>query len=67
MNRCLKCGRALSGDEIALHRKLIDRGAVSFLCLSCMAEEFGCAEETLQNKILQFRKDGCALFLQTRG
>lgn len=62
MNQCIKCGRELVPDEIGLHKKLINRGASEYMCLSCLAQFFHCGEELLQKKIIQFRDMGCTLF-----
>ena len=62
MSRCMKCGRELSPDEVGLHKKLINRGASEYMCMTCLAEFFGCSEELLKQKIAQFREMGCALF-----
>ena len=59
---CVSCGRAVTRDEKALTRKLINRGADTFYCLSCLAILFEVPEETLKEKIVQFRKMGCTLF-----
>ncbi len=59
---CVSCGRAVTRDERALTRKLINRGADSFYCLSCLSILFEVPEETLKEKIVQFRKMGCTLF-----
>lgn len=59
---CYQCGRALKADEIALHKRLINRGAQSHLCLTCLAAFFGCSEDLLENKIVHFRNMGCTLF-----
>ena len=56
---CISCGRAVTRDEKALTRKLINRGADSFYCLAIL---FEVPEETLKEKIVQFRKMGCTLF-----
>ncbi len=60
--RCVSCGAALTLDETGLTRKLINRGADRFLCLSCLARRFDVTEETLREKIAQFRAMGCTLF-----
>lgn len=31
---CMKCGRQLTYDEVALHRKLINRGSEEFMCIT---------------------------------
>ena len=60
---CAACARSLTRDEIALTKKLINRGARSFLCLSCLARRFDVSENILKEKIIQFREMGCTLFL----
>ena len=60
--RCCQCGRLLVADETALTKKMINRGTDRFYCLSCLAILFEVPEETLKEKIVQFRKMGCTLF-----
>ena len=60
---CLQCGRLLETDEIALTKKMINRGASQFFCLSCLASHFDVPEENLRQKIREFREMGCTLFL----
>ena len=62
MSLCTDCGRELTRDEIALTKKLINRGTETFFCLRCLAEKFAVSEELLKEKIDQFRKMGCTLF-----
>lgn len=59
---CKQCGRLLQPDEIALHKRLIHRGAESFWCLDCMAAYFACDRQVLEDKIRYFRSIGCLLF-----
>ena len=61
-DRCCVCGAPLVPDEIALTRKLINRGAQQFQCMDCLAAVFGCRTGLLQQKITQFRRQGGALF-----
>jgi biotin operon repressor len=60
--RCLRCSRPLVPDEIAMTKKMINRGAESFFCLSCLADHFEVSEEALRKKIKEFREMGCTLF-----
>jgi len=62
MARCMQCQRELTGDEIGLHKKMINRGAAEFLCITCLAGVYHCEEELLRKKIKQFREQGCMLF-----
>ena len=58
----MRCGRELQPVEIALHRKLISRGAKSFLCLTCLAAHYDTTEEKLLEMARRFREQGCTLF-----
>lgn len=60
---CCDCGRRLKKDEIALTRKLVDADAAEFYCISCLAEFIGCTVQDLQEKIQEFKEQGCVLFL----
>lgn len=62
-NVCCDCGKSLKKDEIALTRKLIDPDTEEFYCLNCMADYIGCTVEDLQDKIVEFKEQGCTLFL----
>ena len=59
---CFSCACPLSRDEIALTKKLINRGATRFFCLSCLALRFEVGEDVLREKIAEFRAMGCTLF-----
>ena len=63
MMKCDKCGKELSKNEIALTKKLISRNAVEFLCIECLAFYIGTTVEELEDKIEQFKEEGCGLFL----
>ncbi len=60
--RCIKCGASLTWDDIGAHKKLINRGAEEFYCITCLAEYLGVKPETVRNKIEEFRAAGCMLF-----
>ncbi len=59
---CTRCGTSLSHDEIALTKKLVNRGTTRYYCLSCLAAAFEVSEQDLQNKIRFFKRIGCTLF-----
>ena len=61
--KCKFCGQPLKKDWIALNKKLIRRDLKEFMCLNCMAEDFNCTVENLQDKIDEFKEQGCTLFL----
>ncbi len=59
---CKSCGKPLSRDEIGLHKKLVSRGATDFWCIGCLSAHFHIPVLLLEEKIAQFKKDGCTLF-----
>lgn len=60
---CRQCGAALGGDDIAIYRKLVDRGAEDFLCIDCLAAYFKCPREEIEKRIRWYRESGnCTLF-----
>lgn len=62
MEECAECARILTGDEIGLTKKLINRGTERFFCKTCLAKKFRVSEELLSRKIQEFRAMGCVLF-----
>ena len=59
---CRDCGKTVTGDEMGLNLKLIDREASTYLCIGCMANYFGCTEDVLRDKVRRFREIGCKMF-----
>ena len=57
------CGRELTSDEIAIYRRMVNRAASEYLCISCFAREFSVTEELIRQKIRHFKEMGCTLFL----
>lgn len=62
MDKCMKCGKKLTKDETALHKKLFNRGAEQFMCIDCIASYLDIPKEILLEKIIQFKSMGCTLF-----
>lgn len=61
---CVGCKmKNLDKDTIALNRKLLGKKIVNFYCLSCLADYLGVSVEELQEKVEQFKTEGCKLFL----
>lgn len=61
---CRKCCSPLTPDEIAMTKKLINRGTEVFYCLDCLAQAFDVERADLERKILEFKEGGCTLFQQ---
>ena len=59
---CEKCGKLLVPDEIAITKKLINRGTAIYYCTSCLAEAFDVKKENIEAKIQYFKEIGCTLF-----
>ena len=59
---CKQCGRGLTGDEVGIYKRMVNRGATEFLCKACLAAHFGCTVAQIDEKIEHFRAMGCALF-----
>ena len=60
---CKQCGGPLGGDDIAIFRKLVNRGAEDFLCIDCLAAYFDCPREEIGKRIRWYRESGeCTLF-----
>ena len=64
MSQCFQCDRRLTADEIAVYRKMVNRGADQFLCKTCLAAYFDVTEDKIDKKIQQFKRIGCLLFVQ---
>lgn len=59
---CRTCGAPLSADEVAVTKKLINRGAAEFMCVPCLAKWFEVTEADIRERIEYFRASGCTLF-----
>ncbi|MCD8023274.1 MAG: hypothetical protein LUF30_10005 [Lachnospiraceae bacterium] len=60
---CMQCNKELDFLDIGAYRKFIDRGSTRYLCRHCLAERLMVTEVFLNDKIKQFRRQGCTLFL----
>jgi hypothetical protein len=62
MSLCKQCQKNLTNDEIGVYKKLVNRGATEYLCKQCLADFFHCEIRLIDEKIVQFKQMGCALF-----
>ncbi|MBR6766029.1 MAG: hypothetical protein IKM06_06045 [Clostridia bacterium] len=62
MEKCIVCGKALTKNDIGLTKKLINRGAEEFLCIECLSKKFNVPVKRLEEKIQEFKEQGCLLF-----
>lgn len=61
--RCEKCGDEIQKDVVALNKKLISKHTKEFFCLECLAVFLDTSVEALEEKIEEFKEEGCTLFL----
>ena len=60
---CLACGKKqLAKDTIGINKKLLGKDIKTFYCMDCLADYLGCTVEDLQEKIEEFKEEGCTLF-----
>ncbi len=60
---CMECGAELFADDIAIHRKLVQRNAEEFYCIDCLAELMGRTRQEIEKLIKYYRDSGqCTLF-----
>lgn len=61
----MRCGAGLTGDEIALYKKMISRAANAYLCLDCLAAECSATRGQLEQLIAFYHRTGiCTLFVK---
>ena len=63
MARCMQCGKELTHNEIGAHRIFIKRGEELFFCRMCLSKHLGVPQELIDDKIEQFKRQGCPLFV----
>ena len=63
MEVCMRCGKELTYNEIGAHKKFINRGSTQFLCRECLAEKLEVDPQLIDQKIEQFKLQGCTLFV----
>lgn len=61
-DHCAKCGESLTADEIAVTKKLVNRGTKKYFCVNCLAEAFDVEPDDIRKKIQYFKEMGCTLF-----
>lgn len=60
--QCYECSIELSKDEIALCKKLLGRQIEKYMCINCLADFLETTKDILEEKIQDFKEQGCALF-----
>ena len=64
MSNCIKCGKEnLEPDEIAIYKKMINRGATEFMCIDCLADYYQVSRKAIEERIKFYRESGtCMMF-----
>lgn len=62
-NHCHKCGKILVWDEVAITKKMINRGTKKYYCVECLSKIFDVETKDILDKIQFFKEMGCTLFL----
>lgn len=61
--QCVGCGRKnLDRNTVGINKKLLGKGQVQFYCMDCLAEFLDTTVEDLEEKIEEFKEEGCTLF-----
>lgn len=63
MKICINCEEGLNKNEIALSKKMLGKKTKQFLCLDCLSVYLNVDKDFLEEKMEQFREEGCILFL----
>lgn len=60
---CVSCGRkGLDKDTIGINKKLLGLNIQNFYCMDCLASYLDTTVEDLNEKIEEFKYEGCKLF-----
>lgn len=60
---CVSCGKeTLEKNEIGINKKLLGEQVESFYCMDCLADYLGVTIQDIQDKIEEFKDQGCRLF-----
>ena len=64
IKECQYCHAGLSRDEVSLNKKIFESDSKrgKFSCLTCMSEILETTVEELNEKIQEFKTQGCKLF-----
>lgn len=63
MKQCPRCGKTLSTNEIGISLRLLGRDGSRLLCRECLAAELKVEPDVIDQKIRQFKNQGCPLFV----
>lgn len=60
---CISCGKQeIEKNTTGLNKKLLGKNISNYYCMDCLADYLGCTVEDLEEKIEEFKDEGCTLF-----
>lgn len=60
---CIACDKEITEkDTIGINKKLLGMKIKSLYCMPCLADYLGTTVEDLNDKIEEFKEEGCELF-----
>ena len=60
---CIACGKEnLDKDTVGINKKLLGKAVKKFYCMACLADYLETTVDDLQDKIEEFKEEGCTLF-----
>ena len=60
---CVSCGKDLfKKNEIGINKKLLGDTTTAYYCMDCLAEYLGVTVQDIEDKIEEFKEQGCKLF-----
>lgn len=63
VTKCYMCESKLDKNTVGLNKKLLDKDLSRFLCIECLAAHLDVSVEDLNAKIIEFKDQGCTMFL----
>lgn len=60
---CVSCGKdMLTRNEIGINQKLLGEKTSAYYCMDCLADYLEVTVQDIEDKIEEFRAEGCKLF-----
>lgn len=63
VKKCYLCESMLNKDAVGINKKLLDPKITQFMCIKCLSSHLDISIEELYEKIDEFKRQGCTLFL----
>ena len=63
VHECVSCGKKpLLKNEVGITKKLLGENTQVYYCLDCLAEYLDVTVQDIEDKIEEFKEQGCKLF-----